>query len=821
MKNPFSPSSPRINFGFPTANEPIQGLGSDYLARDPDSPRMIVGIGRVIDTFPKKNSCFVLTGYEIKISCTYCAGSAANVTGGMSVYSPSVGDSVVFVYQPESNKGMIVGSVTPVGQALPGSKPEVPIWKYSEGYLPSWAMMVDPATFECEKLAFGDEKAMVMSDLVPGESQDMNESHVGTVHGKMFYRVQAGNLAAINFNQIDNVVDFVAHNFKLFNSGFKIDSFCDWGRTTTEILTSPVFDSFIIDQSSFHTIKLFSGWFAAGIAIQTNKTPGKLHAEVWNDELGIHSIRTTVSSWLSKQNGIFIPHRQYEVDDPNNEGDNPKEDPSILEPAPRKGFKIDPEDQHPAAFGCMARDYVAWQTSGEYRFKRFEKYKKDWVKEAPEPLSQPGLGDGQYADFISPTMAIPAQPTTQGDYSMYRPGEAFCGILPDGSVVLRDAWGSSIELRGGKITITNPKDTEIVSGHNTVITSGNDFHLRAQNSADIHTTNKNIRIRSGQHTMVDAKQGSIQLTALKATDLKLNQKGDKYQPSGISFKTNLQITSRAPMISNVCEGIYSVMGPDNDVIETQPLIFNRALAVVDWTGAYINHDLAKKTWEREKSVFLVAGNVMAGANGVFEKSIVVYEVGVAGMSWAAVENIVCNGIVGSMGNEACNWFVCPLDPDFPVYLPKTEPKRRADVDRVGSSIISKKQIKQSRFPYRADDDPDPEENKIYENMDWHYRTTKEYGTDKTFLWFENFWQRQYKDNLAEWQNLDKDIDKDEETVYPGKKYIIENEECYITYEEENVEKDGTPKSAQDQKEEGGKFEKKTFVDQKFHPSLSS
>lgn len=820
MKNPFAPNIHGINSGFPTANDPIQGIGSDYVARDPDAPKMVVGIGRVVDSFPKKNSCFVLTAFEIKISCTYSAGSAANVTGGMSIYSPSVGDTVVFVYQPETNRGMIVGSVTPVGPALPGSKPDTPLWKSSEGYLPTWAMMMDPETFECDKLAFGDENAMVMSDLVPGESQNMNESHVGTVHGKLFYRLQAGNLAALNLNQIDNVVDFVAHNFKLFNSGFKIDSFCDWGRTNTEIFTSPVFDSFIIDQSNFHTIKLFSGWFAAGIAIQTNKTGGQLHAEVWNDELGIHSIRTTVSSWLSKQNGIFIPRRQYDADDPNNKGDNPKENPEILGAAPRLGFKIEPEEQHPAAFGCMARDYVAWQTSGEYRFKRFEKYKKDWLKEVPEPLSEPGIGDGQYADFLPAIQAKSPQPTTQEDYSMYRPGDAFCGILPDGSVLLRDAWGSSVELRGGKIVITNAKDTEIISGHNTIIVSGNDLHLKAQNSADIHTTNKNIRIRSGQHTMLDAKQGSIQLTALKATDPALNKKGDEYQPSGISFKTNLQITSRAPMISNVCEGVFSVLGAE-DALEKQPLIFNRALAVVDWTGGYLNYDLAKETWEREKSLLLVAGNVMAGANGVFEKALVVYEVGVTGMSWAAVQNVVCNGVVGSMGNDACNWFVCPLDPDFPIYLPKTEPKRRADVDRVGQTLISKKQIKNARIPYRADDDPDPSKDKIYKNIDWHYRTTKQYGTDKTFLWFENFWQRQYQDNLVEWQRLEEDKDKDEETVYPGKKYIIDQEDCYITYEEENVEKDGTPKIAAEQKEEGGKFDKKTFLEQKFHPSLAT
>jgi len=840
---PTTPKNPGITAGYPTVNDPINGIGSDLLTRSPNLPRILSGIGRVVDVFPLKSSCLVETPFELIISCTYSAGAAATVTGTMSTYAPSIGDNVIFVYHHETNNGMVIGGVISMASALPGSEPIVPTWG---SYKDSFYSVLDPETFKCGKLAFGNSGSMVWSDLISGENQSMSEAHVGTAHGKLYYRIQAGNLAAINFNQIDSLVDMIAHNFKFFNSGFSINSFCDYGRTNTEIFTSPSLPSFVTNQRDLHTIKLFSGWFASGLAVQTNKASGQLSSEVWSDELGINSTRTTVSAWISKQNGIFVPKRVYEVDDPLGEGDK-----EIKEEAKRIGFKIDPKDQHPAAFGCMARDYVAWQTSGGYRFERFNAYKKDWEREEPQEGGAPNIGEGQYGSFFDAQKAGSPQPniskatqtidengnpttSIDGDYTYHRQGEAFIGVLPDGSVLLRDAWGSSIEMRGGKIVITNAKDTEIISGHNTVILSGNDVHIKAQNSADIHTTNKNVRIRSGRHTLVDSKQGSIQLTAMKSYAPKLKPEpgdpeilGDKYNPTGISFRTNAQVTSIAPSISNVTDGIFSVLGPTDE--GKFPLIFFKSSATIDWSGGFMNYpnrDLDGnliKDWDRAQSTLLVRGNVMAGSSAVYENSIICYEIILAGRfllcggsSKPQAGTIAGNGPILSL---CCSPFVLPLHPRYPIRIPPTEPKRREGVDKFGKTVISQEMVNSCRALYLADDTGKEEPWKIYKNVSWHYRKVEEYGTSKEFVWFENFWQRQFKDSLVKWVGGNSDIDVEKETVYPGKKYILESEPCYIKYEEANVYKDGTPKSAEEQKEEGGDFEKDEYLAMTFHPSL--
>ena len=831
-----SPTHPGINSGYPTPNDPIQGIGSDLLTRGPNLPRVSVAIGRVVDVFPLQGSCLVETGFDLIYSCSYSYGAAAGVTGIMSAFAPSVGDNVVFAYYNETNNGMIISGVMPLTQSLPGSEPIVPVWGE---YKDTFYEMLDPKTFKCDELAFGNAGSMLWSDLISGENESMSEAHVGTAQGKLYYRIQAGNLAAINFNQIDSLIDVIAHNFKFFNSGFKIDSFCDYGRTTTEILTSPSLPSFITNQRDFHTIKLFSGWFASGLALQSNKRPGELSSEVWSDELGINSTRTTVSAWISKQNGIFVPQKVYEADDLSGEGDK-----EIKQEAKRIGFNIDPEDQHPAAFGCMARDYAAWQTSGGYRFERFKAYEKDWIQEDPKEGFAPNVGDGQYAYFPDPQKTGSPQPSIDGDYTYYRQGEAFMGVLPDGSVLLRDAWGSSIEMRGGKIVITNAKDTEIISGHNTVIISGNDVHIKANNSADIHTTNKNVRIRSGRHTMVDAKQGSIQLTAMASPGPKLKPEpgdpdplGDKYRPTGISFKTNAQVTSIAPSISNVTDGVFSILPPEDD--GRHPLVLFKSSATIYLSNGFMNFPSSDsqgnsiKNWDRSQSTFLVRGSVMAGSNAVYEGSVVAYEIVLAGrylLCGGAPPrdpydySVAINGIIASIDARAkapcCGTqFFIGYGLRKPITLPKNEPRRREQVDKFGKQIINQKMINGCRLAYLADDTGKDQPWKIYKNVSWRYRRVEEYGTSKEFVWFESFWQRQFKDSLVYWTGGILDVDVEEEAVYPGKKYILESEPCYIKYEEANVYEDGTPKKAEEQKEGGGKFDKTEYLDMLFHPSL--
>jgi hypothetical protein len=782
-----------MSAGMPSPSDPINATNSDYVDREPNQyAQFSVMIGRVVDSWPEHNTALVSVGFNAYIRCVYNASIFGSVSAVTEIYSPQIGDHVIVSKAQDTTYGIIIASVLMPGEAIKGSKITPSIFKE---YKQTFFSIGKPSTFDCDELKLNADQTSIPSDVIPGEVSSISETHVGRVQGKYYYRTQAGNLVSITLNSIDDLLDVVAHNTQIYNSSFRLRGFCDYGRSNLEILFSPDLKSFVKDQRSNHTNKMTSGWLSSGIGLETNKSvkQGTSHSDTWVDELGIQSVCTTSSAWMQKLNGLYFPIQQKQEDDLNNEGDK-----EIFDAAQRKGFKISPEDQHPAAFGCMARDYTAWQMSGGYRFKRYEKYEKDWKDPEPKEGKKNEMGGGQYCSF-GKINVIKQEVEGLSDYQQSREGEAFCGVLPDGSVLLRDAWGSSVELRGGKLVLTSVKDIEIISGKNVIALAGNDLVLKGKKSAEIHTTEQNIRIRSGKHTLIDSKKGSIQLTALDSGGVDvIGKTGDEYIPSGIVLKTNTNVLSRAPIINSVADVAVAIMGPENS---TGPFVLVRSSASLHWADTV--HFMYTETGtppKRKGMVMVGAGSVQCGQFGVFEETAYTKGYCMAEKSLIAIDHIFTNGIHGSKRNYP---FVVPLKD--PIKIPPEEYERYAKFGEISEEVPQVKVIEDCRAPWVTED---------YPEIAWRYRKIKEYNTLE-HLWFESFWQRQYKDNLKTWDHSsDKDMYK--EMAWPGKEYLDGSKQCWITYKEKNVSEDGTPKMYKEQTDEGGSFEKLTYQDIKYH-----
>lgn len=803
-RNASSPEFKNLSGGSATPNQPVNGLGSDFAARDPHFSSALVYIGRVLDNYASNRSCLIQTGNDTLISCTYGATAFTSTNGATSTYSPVIGDMVLFCKPFESDCGFILSSLAAQASSFPGSSPAIP---YFGTFLPTFAELMNPATFETENAALSGGGSTAAGPFIPGELSTFSEYQVGCILAKLYYRIQAGALASITLNAIDDLVDFVAHNLLFHNSAFKLEGFADYGRCNLDIYTGNNLREFAADQQGGAKYRIRSGWLASGISLQSVQIHDKAHephSDIWFDELGAVSIKSRTGSWMHKVNGIYLPKKKFEADDLLGEGDE-----GVYDTKPREGFKIDPPQEYgPMAFGCQIRDYIAWQTAGEYRFKRYEAYEKDWAKvETFEEEKPPKIGGGQNCSFGD---MVQLNDTT-GDYSKTRKGEAFCGVLPDGSVLLKDAWGSSVELRGGNIIITSPNDTEIVSGRRSVVLSGKDTILRAKKTVEVSSSEDKIRIRSGTDTFIDAKRGSIQLTALKSPGLKstngdksLEMKGNQYHATGIVLKTNTQVLSTAPRINMVSSGIVSIMGVD-DTREGQPLVFIHSDGCFNWSESthYIYTGKLEKNPEdlRTGTTIFSKGVIQSGQTLISEKYLYSKSGCFTEKSFFAGKNIGVNGYVASNTN---GFYVRGPFKDGPIKLPNdNEIERYSKFPDYCAIAINEENEKLCRDPYEIDD---------YDLVKFKYRKTDEYGTEE-YKWFENFWQRQYENDLKSW-NLKNDVDDDEEYVYPGKEHI-DDKQTWITYKEENVFEDGTPKNPQNQKMECEGFKKNNINEMKF------
>jgi hypothetical protein len=76
--------------------------------------------------------------------------------------------------------------------------------------------------------------------------------------------------------------------------------------------------------------------------------------------------------------------------------------------------------------------------------------------------------------------------------------ETTAGIyaLPDGGIVIQDGYGSEIRMTGGSIFLTCPGDVWRMPGRSCIDWAGDDHIIKANNSVDITSSNKDVRVKA-------------------------------------------------------------------------------------------------------------------------------------------------------------------------------------------------------------------------------------------------------------------------------------------------------------------------------------
>ena len=121
-------------------------------------------------------------------------------------------------------------------------------------------------------------------------------------------------------------------------------------------------------------------------------------------------------------------------------------------------------------------------------------------------------------------------------------------IGEDGSVIIRDAWGSEIVMAGGNISFACAGNVMNLPGKTALTIAGDDIVQKAQNSVDIHASEHDVRLSAASNMEIlgegDANEhsGGVIISSRRKAPQPWDgkDKGESAQLSGITLKTKKQ-----------------------------------------------------------------------------------------------------------------------------------------------------------------------------------------------------------------------------------------------------------------------------------------
>ena len=245
------------------------------------------------------------------------------------------------------------------------------------------------------------------------------------------------------------------------------------------------------------------------------KDSGLLHYHV--DSSGRFTMRSAGGILFERYDRIPVPKRTHYAWDP--AGDK-------AEPVPVSKTPFSVTGDPPMASGLALADMAAWWNSQAY--SRFVQFGRDFRVQRQEDLKCPADKYDEYGDGME-------------NFQQYDLRHSYMGLMPNGSIVLRDAWGSEIVMADGRITLNAAANIEIRSGSSVVVLGGDDVVMKAYNSVDLSATKKDVRIKAeGNLQAVSMRRGVlIQSKAEADADPSAWEKsGEELQSAGVVIKAD-------------------------------------------------------------------------------------------------------------------------------------------------------------------------------------------------------------------------------------------------------------------------------------------
>lgn len=417
------------------------------------------------------------------------------------------------------------------------------------------------------------------SDLMPGGAITVNEQGVGLSLNRMAATLLASPGAQLRVSQLDDQVRMVSGHFIHFNAGGTVQTFNDGGYISEEHSFTP----YQYERSGFSAyqdpankdtgaaniiarelknrwtaiksrlapkkrIQVFIGHLGGLFSMfigkpDTRQSPetenssandeGLMHMNIGGD--GQLTVRAASGISLQRRDRIPIPKRIRQPWDP--EGTRVEDTPEMF--AKKVPFVFNPS--YPYAQSLQLRDALAWRTRLAYN--------QIWGMATQEK----GVDKGY--DFYLPHEKDTVVPSNSydrdgagafGDFAQNANRQAVVNIEADGSIVLRDAWGSEIAMRGGGIVITCAGQIALRSGGSTVIMAGDDAIMKARKSVDITATDNDVRVKAQNNLMMVAgdgttNRGGVLIESKSTSEGTWAGEGEQAYMGGIALKSQTRL----------------------------------------------------------------------------------------------------------------------------------------------------------------------------------------------------------------------------------------------------------------------------------------
>lgn len=708
-------------------------------------------------------NCAVVSifGYKRNLPCLWLSDTFNRWFGAKRITPPSIGTEVAVICSNDSKYGVIVGTLNATGEWA--DKPAENIFATPVD------REQDTEAHKSKDWGFGsfliDGSDGVPLDALPGDDITINAQGALSAVLELLTMIRGGNAASIETFVFDQLTRITGYNLQERTSLYDRNVMEDHGFVSEDESGSHILDETLgnglpddTEEENMGSARRFQnlrGWLGGLVQkfiLRPDMSPVKMDEAADKNDLGLYQRyehlsglvleRSLTGGGIIKGMSIPVPKKKKEADNPSGNSDKIKNDPI-------KEFKFSSSPGTPASAGCQTRDFLAYLFN-KVAAARLSEMDKDW--DVPDEATCPTLNDqsnppgagGFYREFPNEVDAMKdsSNGSVMSDKSgvmKTRQGTAWCMVLPDGSVSIRDIWGSQIEMRGGHIDISASKDIRLSAGGSVVVLGGDDCIIKGRKSVDITATEQQVRIRSQREMFIHAEGGGMLISLGSAGQKFAKKDGEERALPGICIKV-----------------------PDKGgvTINAGQLTCNLSDAL------FINEDGEgnfPKIWGKISGCYLK----VEGGGGV------AYQFDNGGIEMTQEGLIYCSGDIWSEGNIA-------IKGDATFGSEPTYPSNWDDTDSVEDLL-------KDTF-----DDIDELQNqfKLEELKDNYFvfRTVDNYAT-KGGAWFESFWQREM-DSTSEWKERP---DKDGQFPYPGKDHY-NGGRSFWKYSESNVDKVGKSKS---------------------------
>jgi len=507
-------------------------------SRDPGELR----IGMVLDSAAGSYYSIVDCQNGPDLPCVGIGSLHSNYLGVSECNLPVEGSRVV-VYKPHAtdNFGIIIGTLPAFDSNSPVVDGE-PLWSYAGlGDLEPGASGSTESAYNTPLTNPDDTRNVHANatrpvDVFPGDWAQINDQDVGILVSRYKASLMASDRARIDVSLVDDLVRIVAGYLRIIDSQGETQVLNDggypsrWHSATSHQCEKSGFKDYgnpltkntgkheqlpKSDEARYELIKedvmskrrlqLFTGWLGDMLDVFVAKPDPANNPELYSNEAkdqglnhihvdscGRLVIRSAAGISLQRWDRIPIPKQMYELWDP--EGDKIEED---YEPEEKK--PVDWPDDHKYGRGLQVRDGYAWIHRMGY-----QRLHDQSIQGGGKDINLP-----EEKDLLTPDKKYDELGKAEEDYEKYDRRQAYMNVEDDGSIIIRDAWGSELLMRGGNIIFNCAGQLELRPGKSLVMLAGDDLIAKAKNSVDITATDKDVRVKAegNLHMLAEGREG--------------------------------------------------------------------------------------------------------------------------------------------------------------------------------------------------------------------------------------------------------------------------------------------------------------------------